>query len=100
VTRERLRSHRSNPRSCLPGAAGTRGLSLAGMVSVVDMGAAAVTQHNASGSGAGMADGAQRGPDARAQHHYVDGSFSCTNHNPYTTTDQPKTYRSCVGQFG
>jgi hypothetical protein len=45
------------------------------MVSVVGTGAAAVTQHGASGSGAGMAAGAQRGLDARTQHHYVDGSF-------------------------
>jgi hypothetical protein len=38
---------------------------------------------------AGMAAGAQCGPDARAQHHYVNGSLSRINHNPYTTTDQP-----------
>jgi hypothetical protein len=109
MTRERLRSHRHNHGSCLPGAAGTRGLSSAGMVSVVGTGVAAVTQHDTSGSGAGMAAGAQHSPDARAQHHYVDDSFSRTNHNPYTTTDQPINIplvrrgriEGCrVGQFG
>jgi hypothetical protein len=58
---------------------------------------------------ASMAAGAQCGPDTRAQHHYVNGSLSRTNHNPYTTTDQPINIplvhggriEGCrVGQFG